>query len=176
MKIIKIDEFNFKMIDDDREIIIKRKENEDFLRLEENSLNRKFIQISRFEKSNEIELKKINRNSENSQKSEKSEKSDIFDFEKYLDEDDMKILKELKLKSFRNFKIEMKLKENSKYSELLNIKKKFDELIEIKFIDENNSDYLRIKNEIKKMKEENYSKLLEEILEEENSENSENSD
>lgn len=162
MKIIKINDYEFKMIDNEKEIIIKRKENEDFIRLEENSLNRKFLQISKFKNSNEIELKEINRNKE--KKEEKKE--EIFNFENYLNEEEKKILEDLKEKSLKRFEKIKEMKKDEKYIKLLNIKKNFDDLIEIDFIKKDNSDYLRILKEIEKF-ENNFEKEIEKKEDEE---------
>lgn len=153
MKIIKMNDYEFKMIDNEKEIIIKRKENEDFIRLEENSLDRKYLKISLFKNSNEIELKRINRNS-NSSISSNSSKSLKYEFENYLNENEKIILEDLKRKSHKRYEYQIQLRDNSKYKELIRIKKNFDYLINEKFISNNNEDYLKLMREIEKIENE----------------------
>lgn len=140
MKIIKIDEMNFKIIDGEKEIIVKRKENEDFIRLEENSLGRKFLQISKFKDCNEVELKKINR----SEKSEKCEKSEVFNWVDFLNDDELSKYNELKKIGEDRIEKEKIRRENPKYKEMVSIKSKFDELIKIGFISKESEDYKKI--------------------------------
>jgi hypothetical protein len=164
MKIIRLNENEFKMIDNDIEKIIIKKENEDFIRLEENSLNRKFLQISKFKNSDEIELKEINRNSNssNSSNSLNSSKSLKYEFENYLNEDEKIILEDLKKKSHMRYENQIRLRDNSKYKELIRIKKNFDYLINEKFISNDNKDYIKLINEIEKIENEINLKIFEE--------------
>lgn len=118
-KFIMIDGGNEKSIDykiANEEKIRDKKTNEiirinHWIKLPDNSINRNGFKIEDFEDKNEIEYfeRKIPEYSE----------SRKYDFEKYLTEEEKKILEDLKKKSLQRYEEEKKIQENPEYKEIL---------------------------------------------------------
>ena len=157
----KIAEEKFIMIDGEKSIDINYEIHEEKVSLKsgekinhwilipENSIERKGFRLEDFD-GDVSEKKYFERKKSERKKSEKSEESEIFDFEKYLNDDEKKILEDLKEKALKRFEKIQEMKKDEKYLELMKIKKNLDELVSINFIDENNETYQKNLKEIEK--------------------------